>query len=204
MPGTGKSTVVRDYFRAMAGQLHAPTSATEDAAVDALPLPYAYVDCAHVQHAPRLLFESVLRQLRGVPLECAAWNADMSELARTSSRNLLPPKTTPPSLHVSGEMQLNDFVRLVRAVCDEEDVVVGLGDIGAGAGGTGSGKDHHSTWLLAAPEHTRYIVLDRAEVLRDMAPTLLPALARLGELVGCSLLSHSFFYAFIHAFGVIL
>ncbi|KAG0322856.1 Origin recognition complex subunit 5 [Dissophora globulifera] len=59
---------------------------------------------------------------------------------------------------------VNEFVEWCRKLCDQDSTA----DDGRTRG----------------PQETRYIVLDRAERLRDSAPTLIPVLMRLQELTG--------------------
>lgn len=66
---------------------------------------------------------------------------------------------------------INEFIEWCRKICDQDDT----GD---------SGNISEDVGRPAGKKDTRYLVLDRAERLRDTAPTLIPVLMRLQELTG--------------------
>ncbi|KAF9211878.1 Origin recognition complex subunit 5 [Podila verticillata] len=64
---------------------------------------------------------------------------------------------------------INEFVEWCRKICDQDDM---------------DDSNNTSQDVGPAGKDTRYLVLDRAERLRDTAPTLIPVLMRLQELTG--------------------
>lgn len=71
---------------------------------------------------------------------------------------------------------VNEFVEWCRKICDTKDELDEVhGTHGNHRPVSGSISKHQN--------ETRYLVLDRAERLRDTAPTLIPVLMRLQELV---------------------
>ncbi|KAF9438347.1 Origin recognition complex subunit 5 [Entomortierella beljakovae] len=65
---------------------------------------------------------------------------------------------------------VNEFVEWCRRICVDES-------------SSGESSDNQSK----SQHDTRYLVLDRAERIRDTAPTLIPVLMRLQELTGCNI-----------------
>lgn len=79
--------------------------------------------------------------------------------------------TTNTNEHIWDKCEnINEFVEWCRKICDQDDM-----------------DDSNNTSQDIGPagkKDTRYLVLDRAERLRDTAPTLIPVLMRLQELTG--------------------
>jgi len=111
--GTGKTLVLQTFLRTI-NHLRA--------------LSYAYVNCIEVQHAPRLLFERILRQLRGVPPEDG-------------------------TTFVKGNDSLHDFIRLLGETC-QSSFPCGLADSGC----VKNAMDPSHVWPVCNPGDTRYIV----------------------------------------------
>lgn len=92
-------------------------------------LPYAYVNCIEVQYAQRLLFERILRQLKGRAPE------------------------DPRPVLVQANVGFHDFLHELKHVCEEE-VPCGLADTALFK----HAMDPEYVWPMAPAHATRFIV----------------------------------------------
>ncbi|KAF9355582.1 Origin recognition complex subunit 5 [Mortierella sp. AD094] len=165
---------------------------------DARPSRYAFLDCVEC-HTPRLIFEHAVYQFRSTPQQkplsvCLAQSADQirattkdppsigaTSTGKRAKSTIVAERGTRkrkwPMAHedVSWEKceNINEFVEWCRKICDDEP----------GSSESTSGKKQELS-RRKGQHDTRYLVLDRAERLRDTAPTLIPVLMRLQELTG--------------------
>ena len=152
------------------------------------PSRYAFLDCVEC-HTPRLIFEHAIYQLRNPPptqdksQRTASTQAVQTEEKEaegsTGSRKRKRASAATDGLPEWDKCEnINEFVEWCRRICDTKD---------------NDDNDDDDTQQLRSlhqrpanskqPNETRYLVLDRAERLRDTAPTLIPVLMRLQELV---------------------
>lgn len=154
---------------------------------DRSPSRYAFLDCVEC-HTPRLIFEHAIFQFRNAPKQLSA--TFLNRNAQRSSHS--QPTGTQPKQSRGGDKgsrkrrrnvvdqdllwdkceNVNEFVEWCRKVCDEDPPQ----DVDRSKGiGTQDPQ--------GIQQETRFLVLDRAERLRDSAPDLIPVLMRLQELV---------------------
>lgn len=162
------------------------------------PSRYAFLDCVEC-HTPRLIFEHAIYQLQNAPkttrltTTCAesqlkqgtldgslgsssrTTNDEVQELATNTARTAKEPRKRKRTLSHEQPVwnkceNVNEFVEWCRKICDSDTSEAQATPTAA----QGGSSRHHDT---------RYIVLDRAERLRDTAPALIPVLMRLQELV---------------------
>ncbi|KAG0211106.1 Origin recognition complex subunit 5 [Mortierella sp. GBA30] len=159
---------------------------------------YAFLDCVEC-HTPRLIFEHAIYQFRNAP-QLARAIAPAAEYANTTldtyrdnsgindAAAVVHQKSDTAHLERAprkrkktvGREQpawdkcenVNEFVEWCRKICDDD--------------GPERQQERGAVTLdgPSKPHDTRYLVLDRAERLRDTAPTLIPVLMRLQELTG--------------------
>ncbi|KAF9205289.1 Origin recognition complex subunit 5 [Haplosporangium sp. Z 27] len=167
------------------------------------PSRYAFLDCVEC-HTPRLIFEHAIYQFRNAPQQKPLSDrlAQIADQINEGSSNNKEHSSTPSIETISttgrtksatatgGESQkrkrhiaqddvpwekcenINEFVEWCRKICDKD-------------GSDESISDKRRVPSRSKGQHdTRYLVLDRAERLRDTAPTLIPVLMRLQELTG--------------------
>lgn len=150
-----------------------------------LPSRYAFLDCVEC-HTPRLIFEHAIYQLRNPPpsqdngsnvfpsTHTPTSGISENKAAATVSRKRKRMTTSP--LDWNKCENVNEFVEWCRKICDTRDELDEFYEThGNHRAVPGSVSKHQN--------ETRYLVLDRAERLRDTAPTLIPVLMRLQELV---------------------
>ncbi|KAF9283410.1 Origin recognition complex subunit 5 [Mortierella alpina] len=161
------------------------------------PSRYAFLDCVEC-HTPRLIFEHAIYQLQNAPkttrltTTCAesqlkqgalagslgsssrTTNDEVQELVPNTARTAKEPRKRKRALSHEQPVwnkceNVNEFVEWCRKICDSDTSEAQATPTAA----QGRSSRHHDT---------RYIVLDRAERLRDTAPALIPVLMRLQEL----------------------
>ncbi|KAG0016340.1 Origin recognition complex subunit 5 [Entomortierella chlamydospora] len=180
----GKTAVVKTILSTVLGDAH--------------PSRYAFLDCVEC-HTPRLIFEHAIYQFRSAPQQkplsaCLTESADQmrattkvpSSIGATSTgkdakstivaeRGTRKRKRSLAHEGVSWEKceNINEFVEWCRKICNDE----------TGSDESTSSKKQELS-RRKGQHDTRYLVLDRAERLRDTAPTLIPVLMRLQELTG--------------------
>ncbi|KAI1315726.1 Origin recognition complex subunit 5 [Mortierella claussenii] len=163
---------------------------------NASPSRYAFLDCVEC-HTPRLIFEHTIYQLRQPSKQQSSTGHSTlaaDQMKGTSATRLQGGMNSmPQNIAEDSELQqpgtrkrrrkaaqedilwdkcenTTEFMEWCRRICDtEDDCEVASED------SPGRPKGQHDT---------RYIVLDRAERLRDTAPNLIPVLMRLQELTG--------------------
>ncbi|KAF9093876.1 Origin recognition complex subunit 5 [Mortierella sp. AD031] len=159
------------------------------------PSRYAFLDCVEC-HTPRLIFEHAIYQFRNPPPSqdkphrktTTAQGAEGTGKETEEATGARKRKREPTKAAASHSLlewdkceNINEFVEWCRRICDTKD-----------DDGTDSGDSAQQTgYSYQRPpsncreqSDTRYLVLDRAERLRDTAPTLIPVLMRLQELTG--------------------
>ncbi|KAG0259398.1 Origin recognition complex subunit 5 [Mortierella polycephala] len=181
----GKTAVVKAVLSTMLGQKS--------------PSRYAFLDCVEC-HTPRLIFEHAIYQFRNAPKEtCLSKTGpssssssgniqgslkvtmgDVRQGGNTGIANDKSRKRKRPSTRINHAWDkcenINEFVEWCRRICDD-DVDTESAD-----------AEQQDEQRPPRGQHdTRYLVLDRAERLRDTAPTLIPVLMRLQELTGRSI-----------------
>ncbi|KAF8977145.1 Origin recognition complex subunit 5 [Entomortierella lignicola] len=166
------------------------------------PSRYAFLDCVEC-HTPRLIFEHAIYQFRNAPQqkplsdrlaqiadqinEGSSNNKEhsstpsietMSTTGRTKSATATGGESQKRKRHIAQDdvpwekcENINEFVEWCRKICDKD-------------GSDESISDKRRVPSRSNQHDTRYLVLDRAERLRDTAPTLIPVLMRLQELTG--------------------
>lgn len=104
-----------------------------------------------------------------------------SEQASTGTRKRKRLSSSSRRTDVSWERceNVNEFVEWCRRICDQED-----DDESVSAAEDDEPGSQQPSARPKGEKDTRYLVLDRAERLRDTAPTLIPVLMRLQELTG--------------------
>ncbi|KAI9238731.1 hypothetical protein MVEG_05225 [Podila verticillata NRRL 6337] len=162
------------------------------------PSRYAFLDCVEC-HTPRLIFEHAIYQFRNPPLsppttlpkpkieisteqdslnqgtgEQEAEEGSISNKRKNTTRGDTRKKQKTgiaiTNEHIWDKCEnINEFVEWCRKICDQDDM---------------DDSNNTSQDVGPAGKDTRYLVLDRAERLRDTAPTLIPVLMRLQELTG--------------------
>ncbi|KAG9323662.1 hypothetical protein KVV02_002958 [Mortierella alpina] len=180
----GKTAVVKSILSTMLGHT--------------TPSRYAFLDCVEC-HTPRLIFEHAIYQLQNAPkkthlttcpetrLEHGTLDSSIGSSAETTQDavQVLAPNTARSGREprkrkraLSHEQpvwnkceNVNEFVEWCRNICDSDTAEAQEAAVVAHKGTS----RHHDT---------RYLVLDRAERLRDTAPALIPVLMRLQELTG--------------------
>ncbi|KAF9565798.1 Origin recognition complex subunit 5 [Mortierella alpina] len=180
----GKTAVVKSILSTMLGHK--------------TPSRYAFLDCVEC-HTPRLIFEHAIYQLQNAPKKSrltilvkgqqehssldgttgsplTTTDDAVQGLAPNSARSGKEPRKRKRALSHEQPIwnrceNVNEFVEWCRKICDSETSEAQ----GAPAVAHGGPTRHHDT---------RYLVLDRAERLRDTAPALIPVLMRLQELTG--------------------
>ncbi|KAG0322196.1 Origin recognition complex subunit 5 [Linnemannia gamsii] len=181
----GKTAVVKATLSAVLGGGNQSQSEQQRQRRRRLPSRYAFLDCVEC-HTPRLIFEHAIYQLRNPPPSqdkgsrfltqnaTAAAGTSEKEVAETSGTRKRKRVTHNP-LEWNKCENVNEFVEWCRKICDTKDEIdeVEMSD----SQRTGPGSSKHRN-------ETRYLILDRAERLRDTAPTLIPVLMRLQELTG--------------------
>ncbi|KAG9072262.1 Origin recognition complex subunit 5 [Linnemannia hyalina] len=151
-----------------------------------LPSRYAFLDCVEC-HTPRLIFEHAIYQLRNPPPSQDKGSiifpsthtptAGMSEKKEATTVSRKRKRMTTSPLDWNRCENVNDFVEWCRKICDTKDELDEFHEThGNHRVVSGSISKHQN--------ETRYLVLDRAERLRDTAPTLISVLMRLQELTG--------------------
>ncbi|CAO3573640.1 unnamed protein product [Mortierella alpina] len=180
----GKTAVVKSILSTMLGHI--------------TPSRYAFLDCVEC-HTPRLIFEHAIYQLQNAPKKtrlttCVESQQEHGTLDSMRHSSLSTTReeaqaqassTTRPGREprkrkraLSHEQPIwskcenvNEFVEWCRKICDSDSTTTQEAS-GVAPGGSSRQND------------TRYLVLDRAERLRDTAPALIPVLMRLQELTG--------------------
>ncbi|KAF9927322.1 Origin recognition complex subunit 5 [Linnemannia zychae] len=145
---------------------------------------YAFLDCVEC-HTPRLIFEHAIYQLTHSPptqdrSSRVSTTSTSQVIEEFNTKEIAGTRKRKRSTHSLLEWQkcenVNEFIEWCRKICDAENDATSNG--------------HHDRHSLRKPSggqyknETRYLVLDRAERLRDTAPTLIPVLMRLQELTG--------------------
>ncbi|KAI8357215.1 origin recognition complex subunit 5 C-terminus-domain-containing protein [Mortierella sp. GBAus27b] len=163
------------------------------------PSRYAFLDCVEC-HTPRLIFEHAIYQLRNAPQQLSVirpvgrdvqWSTQDDDTVKGTSpmvkeRTKSQTRPNKEASRGSGKRKrqvvdqdlvwdkcesVNEFVEWCRKICDDDSK---------------QSVDGHGAIGIQDPQRfqqeTRYIVLDRAERLRDSAPDLIPVLMRLQEL----------------------
>lgn len=164
---------------------------------DHTPSRYAFLNCVEC-HTPRLIFEHAIFQFRNAPQQFYRVHDPNHDLQDTNTAG--PARTQSKSIKEADNgskkrkrkdadqervwdkcENTNEFVEWCRRICDEntDRSVDGHKKVGV--------QDPHKV-----QQETRYLVLDRAERLRDSAPDLIPVLMRLQELVRSIQDSHLF------------
>ncbi|KAG0296607.1 Origin recognition complex subunit 5 [Linnemannia gamsii] len=182
----GKTAVVKATLSAVLGGGNQSESEQQQQCRRRVPSRYAFLDCVEC-HTPRLIFEHAIYQLRNPPPSkdkgsrlhtqngaAAAGTSEKNETAATSGTRKRKRVTYSP-LEWNKCENVNEFVEWCRKICDTKDEIDEVEMNGSER--TGSSCSKHQN-------ETRYLVLDRAERLRDTAPTLIPVLMRLQELTG--------------------
>ncbi|KAG0037205.1 Origin recognition complex subunit 5 [Podila clonocystis] len=167
------------------------------------PSRYAFLDCVEC-HTPRLIFEHAIYQFRNPPLTPArslakppktdssaeqdslnqrseekdeqeeeSISSKRRKVATTTGDTRKKQKTGPINNEQIWDKceNINEFVEWCRKICDQDDT-------------DDSKNSSVDVGRPAGKKDTRYLILDRAERLRDTAPTLIPVLMRLQELTG--------------------
>ncbi|KAF9944514.1 Origin recognition complex subunit 5, partial [Modicella reniformis] len=176
---------------------------------DRNPSRYAFLDCVEC-HTSRLIFEHAVYQFRNAPQRTKSSLSAAHDLNRDTQQNSSSPSQTANTDMISSSMateptrsrgkrnmitdteskkrkrkvvhednfvwdkceNINEFVEWCRKICDEDSE-------GDSDGKNIIQQDHQNP---RAQQETRYLVLDRADRLRDTAPNLIPVLMRLQEL----------------------
>ncbi|KAF9141862.1 Origin recognition complex subunit 5 [Mortierella sp. GBA39] len=151
-----------------------------------LPSRYAFLDCVEC-HTPRLIFEHAIYQLRNPPPSQDKGSivlpsthtptAGMNEKKEAATVSRKRKRVTTSSLDWNKCENVNEFVEWCRKICDTKDELDEFHET----------HGNHRAVSRSISKHqneTRYLVLDRAERLRDTAPTLISVLMRLQELTG--------------------
>jgi hypothetical protein len=170
---------------------------------DHIPSRYAFLNCVE-SHTPRLIFEHAIFQFRNAPqrffrthdldhdLQKSSHSQDTNTKLGTQSKSIKEAdKGSRKRKRKDADQErvwdkcesTNEFVEWCRRICDEN---------------TERSVDSHKG--IGAQQETRYLVLDRAERLRDSAPDLIPVLMRLQELV--SNINHGRLFKWIKLWGV--
>ncbi|KAF9965528.1 Origin recognition complex subunit 5 [Mortierella alpina] len=180
----GKTAVVKSILSTMLGHT--------------TPSRYAFLDCVEC-HTPRLIFEHAIYQLQNAPKKtrlttCAesqqehgtldgvkdsSWTTTKDAVQAQASNTTRPGREPRKRKRAVSHEQpiwskcenVNEFVEWCRKICDS-DTPQAQETSGVTYGGSSRKQD------------TRYLILDRAERLRDTAPALIPVLMRLQELTG--------------------
>ncbi|KAF9295752.1 Origin recognition complex subunit 5 [Linnemannia elongata] len=195
----GKTAVVKATLSAVLGGGSSSSSSSSDSISSQirseqhlqerrrrLPSRYAFLDCVEC-HTPRLIFEHAIYQFRNPPpsqdkgskafssTHTTTTGTSDNKVAATVSRKRKRVATSP--LDWNKCENVNEFVEWCRKICDTKDELDEVHEThGNHRPVSGSISKHQN--------ETRYLVLDRAERLRDTAPTLIPVLMRLQELTG--------------------
>ncbi|KAF9365460.1 Origin recognition complex subunit 5 [Mortierella sp. NVP85] len=168
----GKTTVVKAILSAVLG--------------DHVLSRYAFLNCVE-SHTPRLIFEHAIFQFRNAPQRFfRTHDPDNDQKSSHFQDTNTKPGTQSKSIKEADKgsrkrkrkdadqeriwdkcESTNEFVEWCRRICDENT--------------DRSGDSHRG---IGAQQETRYLVLDRAERLRESAPDLIPVLMRLQELTG--------------------
>ncbi|KAF8936636.1 Origin recognition complex subunit 5 [Haplosporangium gracile] len=150
-----------------------------------LPSRYAFLDCVEC-HTPRLIFEHAIYQLCNPPPSQDKGSTALPSIhtptTKTSEKKEAAgsrkrKRVTNNPLDWNKCENVNEFVEWCRKICDTKDELDDFNET----------RGNHRTVPGSISKHqndTRYLVLDRAERLRDTAPTLIPVLMRLQELTG--------------------
>ncbi|KAG0277070.1 Origin recognition complex subunit 5 [Linnemannia exigua] len=179
----GKTAVIKATLSAMLGQSEPERRR---------PSRYAFLDCVEC-HTPRLIFEHAIYQLRNPPptqekgptlSSIGAGKKEAAEGTLTGFRKRK--RVTHSPLEWNKCDNVNEFIEWCRKICDTQDDETD-NTSSSGNQSSQSPGHHHYQRPSTSSKHqneTRYLVLDRAERLRDTAPTLIPVLMRLQELTG--------------------
>ncbi|KAG0050192.1 Origin recognition complex subunit 5 [Gryganskiella cystojenkinii] len=174
----GKTAVIKTIFSTVLGNKG--------------PSRYAFLDCVEC-HTPRLLFEHAIYQFKSPPKSShirsrshvTATDATDETSTTTTTKTGSRKRQRPSSKHQEHDTiqwerceNVNEFVEWCRRICDQND-----NENDAGAGDETESQEHPQQRPKGVKD-TRYLVLDRAERLRDTAPSLIPVLMRLQELTG--------------------
>ncbi|GJJ68523.1 origin recognition complex subunit 5 [Entomortierella parvispora] len=177
----GKTAVVKNILATTLGH-HSPSR-------------YAFIDCVEC-HTPRLIFEHAIYQFRSAPKgtrprihapptedESATHPSATSQSSGSTKKDTRKRKRpASSSSHVDTSWEkcenVNEFVEWCRRICDQDDIDTAEDQEMAGS------QEQTNDQRIKGGKDTRYLVLDRAERLRDTAPTLIPVLMRLQELTG--------------------
>ncbi|KAG0079175.1 Origin recognition complex subunit 5, partial [Podila epicladia] len=171
------------------------------------PSRYAFLDCVEC-HTPRLIFEHAIYQFRNPPptparsllkqpkadISTEQDSLDQGSGGRDEQEEESIPNKRRKATTTVGDTRkkqktdatnnneqvwdkcenINEFVEWCRKICDQDDT-------------DDSKNTSMDVGRPVGKKDTRYLVLDRAERLRDTAPSLIPVLMRLQELTGCNI-----------------